>query len=42
MPVSQKNNDIGVYSLLSLLAIYTETDQQPELFLVKDGVKIIL
>lgn len=44
MSVSLQNNiyDLGVVSLLSILAIYAEAESQAKPYLVKDGVKIIL
>jgi len=43
MPVSlNKNLDLGVISLLSILSIYAEAEQQAKPYLIKDGIKIIL
>jgi hypothetical protein len=43
MPVSlHKNQDLGVISLLSILAIYAEAELQAKPYLIKDGIKIIL
>jgi hypothetical protein len=43
MPVSIQNNpDLDVVTLLSLLAMYIEAEQQIKPYLIKDGIKIIL
>lgn len=34
--------DLGVISLLNILAIYAEAESQTKPYLVKDGIKIIL
>jgi len=38
----QKNYELSMVSLLSLLASYAETENQEKPYLVKDGIKIIL
>lgn len=44
MSVSLQNNihDLGVISLLNILAIYAEAESQAKPYIVKDGIKIIL
>ena len=37
-----KNSDLGLVSLLTLLAVFTEVETQTKPFLIKDGIKIIL
>jgi len=43
MSVSLPNiTDLGVISLLNILAVYAEAESQAKPYLIKDGVKIIL
>lgn len=39
---SQISLELGVVSLLSILAVYAEVETQAKPYLVKDGIKIIL
>jgi len=38
----QNNSELGMVSLLSVLKIYAQIEEQPKPYLLKDGIKIIL
>jgi len=38
----QNNSELSMVSLLSVLKIYVQIEEQPKPYLIKDGVKIIL